>query len=92
MAVGGTPAQVRLRPEPGDPHLLARLVPALERMFPALKLAGVEQSKFRSAQPGEAAEIADRIRASGARLVLVGLGCPRQEVFAYEYRDDLPYD
>ncbi|MDG4834642.1 WecB/TagA/CpsF family glycosyltransferase [Solwaraspora sp. WMMD1047] len=71
---------------------LARLVPALERMFPALKLAGVEPSKFRSAQPGEAAEIADRIRASGARLVLVGLGCPRQEIFAYAMRPllDMP--
>jgi exopolysaccharide biosynthesis WecB/TagA/CpsF family protein len=71
---------------------LARLVPALERMFPALKLAGIEPSKFRAAQPGEAAEIADRIRASGARLVLVGLGCPRQEVFAYAMRPllDMP--
>ncbi len=71
---------------------LARLVPALERMFPALKLAGVEASKFRSAHPGEAAEIADRIRSSGARVVLVGLGCPRQEVFAYAMRPllDMP--
>ncbi|MFB9234715.1 WecB/TagA/CpsF family glycosyltransferase [Plantactinospora siamensis] len=71
---------------------LARLVPALERMFPALKLAGVEPSKFRSAQPGEDVEIADRIRSSGARLVLVGLGCPRQEVFAYAMRPllDMP--
>jgi N-acetylglucosaminyldiphosphoundecaprenol N-acetyl-beta-D-mannosaminyltransferase len=71
---------------------LSRLVPALERMFPALKLAGVEASKFRSAQPGEAEEIADRIRSSGARIVLVGLGCPRQEVFAYAMRPllDMP--
>ena len=65
---------------------LARLIPALERMFPALKIAGVEPSKFRAVQPGEDAEIADRIRSSGARLVLVGLGCPRQEVFAYAMR------
>lgn len=71
---------------------LARLVPALERMFPALKLAGVEPSKFRPVQPGEDVEIADRIRASGARLVLVGLGCPRQEIFAYAMRPlvDMP--
>ncbi|WP_369916269.1 WecB/TagA/CpsF family glycosyltransferase [Plantactinospora sp. KBS50] len=71
---------------------LARLVPALERMFPALKLAGVEPSKFRSAHPGEDVEIADRIRNSGARLLLVGLGCPRQEVFAYAMRPllDMP--
>jgi len=71
---------------------LDRLVPALERMFPALKIAGVEASKFRSVRPGEAVEIADRIKASGARIVLVGLGCPRQEVFAYAMRPllDMP--
>lgn len=71
---------------------LSRLVPALERMFPALKLAGVEPSKFRAVQPGEDREIADRIRSSGARLVLVGLGCPRQEVFAHAMRPllDMP--
>jgi len=71
---------------------LDRLVPALERLFPALKIAGAEPSKFRSAQPGEDAEIAERIKASSARLVLVGLGCPRQEVFAYAMRPllDMP--
>ncbi len=33
-----------------------------------------------------AAEIADRITASGARFVFVGLGCPRQEVFCASLR------
>jgi N-acetylglucosaminyldiphosphoundecaprenol N-acetyl-beta-D-mannosaminyltransferase len=71
---------------------LDRLVPALEKMFPALKIAGVEASKFRTSQPGEPAEIAERIKASGARIVLVGLGCPRQEVFTYAMRPllDMP--
>jgi N-acetylglucosaminyldiphosphoundecaprenol N-acetyl-beta-D-mannosaminyltransferase len=71
---------------------LSRLVPALERMFPALKLAGVEASKFRTNQPGEDTEIADRIRTSGARVVLVGLGCPRQEIWTYAMRPllDMP--
>lgn len=74
------------------PETLAELVPALDRMFPALKIAGVEPSKFRVARPGEAAEIAARIRDSGARIVLVGLGCPRQEQFAYAMRPllDMP--
>jgi nitroreductase len=31
LAVAGTPAQVRLRPDPGDPQLLARLVPGEPR-------------------------------------------------------------
>ncbi len=65
---------------------LDRLVPKLAELLPALKIAGVEPSKFRSAQPGEAEEIAERVRASGARVVLVGLGCPRQEIFAYAMR------
>jgi exopolysaccharide biosynthesis WecB/TagA/CpsF family protein len=71
---------------------LARLVPALHEMLPALKIAGMEASKFRAVRPGEDAEIASRIVASGARLVLVGLGCPRQEVFAYAMRPllDMP--
>ncbi|OLB66159.1 MAG: glycosyltransferase [Actinobacteria bacterium 13_2_20CM_2_72_6] len=69
---------------------LDRLVPRLQEMFPALKIAGREPSKFRTARPGEDAEIAERIKASGARLVLVGLGCPRQEVFAYALRPLLP--
>ena len=71
---------------------LDRLIPALEDMFPALKIAGVEASKFRKSHPGEPTEIAERIKASGARIVLVGLGCPRQEVFAYAMRPllDMP--
>ncbi|WP_203818329.1 WecB/TagA/CpsF family glycosyltransferase [Paractinoplanes ferrugineus] len=68
---------------------LARLVPALEKMFPALKIAGVEASKFRESTPGEPEEIAERIKASGARVLLVGLGCPRQEVFTYAMRPHL---
>jgi exopolysaccharide biosynthesis WecB/TagA/CpsF family protein len=71
---------------------LDRLVPALTAKFPALKIAGAEPSKFRPAEPGEAEQIAERVRAAGARVVLVGLGCPRQEVFAYAMRPllDMP--
>lgn len=71
---------------------LDRLVGALETTFPGLKIAGTEESKFRTARPDEEYEIANRIRASGARLVLVGLGCPRQETFAYAMRPllDMP--
>jgi exopolysaccharide biosynthesis WecB/TagA/CpsF family protein len=65
---------------------LERLATALTEQFPGLKIVGTEPSKFRLATPGEAAEIADRIRNTGARVVLVGLGCPRQEQFAYAMR------
>ncbi|MFS8500003.1 MAG: WecB/TagA/CpsF family glycosyltransferase [Micromonosporaceae bacterium] len=71
------------------PTTLERLVAALSRRLPDLKIAGSQPSKFRNAAPGEADRIADRIRASGARVVLVGLGCPRQEIFVYGMRPRL---
>ncbi len=69
---------------------LDRLIPRLQEMFPALKIAGREASKFRTVQEGEAERIAGRIIESGARIVLVGLGCPRQEIFTYAMRPLLP--
>ena len=65
---------------------LDRLADALTEQLPELKIVGKEPSKFRLATPSEANEIADRIRGTGARLVLVGLGCPRQELFTYAMR------
>lgn len=68
---------------------LYRLNENLERAFPKLMVAGTEPSKFRKLSPAEKLDLVDRIERSGARLVFVGLGCPRQEVWAYEYRDHL---
>ena len=72
------------------PQTLRALAAELRRSFGNLRIAGWEPSKFRGAAAGELAAIAERIRASGARLVLVGLGCPRQEVFVHELRALLP--
>ncbi|MHB9146725.1 MAG: WecB/TagA/CpsF family glycosyltransferase [Symbiobacteriia bacterium] len=68
---------------------LEPLAGRLRQAFPALIIAGFEPSKFRRTTPAEKGQIVSRIRGSGAKLVFVGLGCPRQEVFAYEYRDEL---
>ena len=69
------------------PEVLERLRARLPDRFPGLRVAGTEPSKFRTVDAAEKREIAKRIEASGARIVFVGLGCPRQEVFAYEYGD-----
>ncbi len=70
-------------------EVVERLARNLEHRFPGLVVAGWEPSKFRPTTPEEKAAIAARIRDSGARILFVGLGCPRQEVFAYEYRQTL---
>jgi len=64
--------------------VLAKLVPMLERRHPQLAIAAAEASRFRALSEQERDQAVARIKASGARLVFVGLGCPRQEVFAYE--------
>ncbi len=61
----------------------------LKERFPRLTISGSEPSKFRTLSPSEKSEVVDRIRESGASITFVGLGCPRQEVWAYEYRDAL---
>lgn len=71
------------------PDVLERLEAALLQEFPTLRIAGSQPSKFRRTTPAEKLAIVEEIRGSGAAITLVGLGCPRQEVFAYEYRDAL---
>jgi exopolysaccharide biosynthesis WecB/TagA/CpsF family protein len=72
------------------PQILESLKKALNEKFPALIVAGMEPSKFRRLTPAEKIEVAERIQSSGARIAFVGLGCPRQETFAYEFRRLLP--
>ena len=62
-----------------------RLVGSLERQFPNLKIAGARPSRFRTLSSTEADALAREIRDSGASVTFVGLGCPRQEVWAYEF-------
>ena len=73
----------------GKQELLEDLSLNLLKKYPKLKIAGMLASKFRTVSPEEKQEIIDIINASGATITLVGLGCPRQEVWAYEFKDDL---
>lgn len=71
------------------PEVLERLAANLVARFPRLEVAGCEPSRFRTITAEESDGVVERIRASGAKITFVGLGCPRQEVFAYEYRERL---
>lgn len=69
--------------------VLDKLREQLAERFPRLQIVGMEASKFRQLSAEENAETVERIKQSGARIVFVGLGCPRQEVWAYENAKDL---
>jgi N-acetylglucosaminyldiphosphoundecaprenol N-acetyl-beta-D-mannosaminyltransferase len=66
-------------------RVLEALQRALQKGFPGIRIAGAEPSRFRKLTRSEKNELVDRIQNSGAGMILVGLGCPRQEVWAYEY-------
>lgn len=69
--------------------LLRELRNGLKEKLPGLSIAGCKPAEYRSLTVDEQAALVDEIRASGARIVLVGLGCPKQEVFVYEMRNTL---
>jgi N-acetylglucosaminyldiphosphoundecaprenol N-acetyl-beta-D-mannosaminyltransferase len=70
--------------------VLQQLASNLCDQHPGLKIAGLRPSAFRRLTNSEREQAAAEIRASGARITFIGLGCPRQEVFAFEMRNFLP--
>lgn len=70
-------------------EVLTLLCASLRKRFPGIKIAGAEPSQFVRVSPETADQISARIKQSGAQIVFAGLGCPRQEVWAYEFRDRL---
>jgi exopolysaccharide biosynthesis WecB/TagA/CpsF family protein len=71
----------------GDAEMLAQLSVSLREQIPGLAIAGTRASRFRTLDKAERAALVDEIRASGAKIAFVGIGCPRQEVFIYELRN-----
>jgi bacterial polymer biosynthesis proteins, WecB/TagA/CpsF family len=65
---------------------IALLSRNLRRRFPALRIAGSQPGRFKVLSLNEREEIVRAITQSGAAVVFVGLGCPRQEIWAYENR------
>jgi exopolysaccharide biosynthesis WecB/TagA/CpsF family protein len=62
----------------------------LHSRFPDLIIAGAQPSRFRQISVKEKEEVAQEIRHSGAAITFIGLGCPRQEIWIYEYSKNLP--
>jgi N-acetylglucosaminyldiphosphoundecaprenol N-acetyl-beta-D-mannosaminyltransferase len=74
----------------GTEKMITLLKEKLTEKFPAIQFAGVRYSAFRQLTPQERDDLAKEIVASGAKITFVGIGCPRQEVFAFEMKPLLP--
>ncbi len=66
---------------------LARLTQRLQQVFPDLQIAGMLSPPFRRLSASEDEQMVEIINHSGARLLFVGLGCPKQEIWMAAQRD-----
>jgi N-acetylglucosaminyldiphosphoundecaprenol N-acetyl-beta-D-mannosaminyltransferase len=71
------------------PEVLGALVAELRRRFPALLVPFAWSPPFRELDPAEDAAVRDAIEDSGARILFVGLGCPKQERWMAAHRGAL---
>lgn len=62
----------------------------LKKNYPNLKLAGMHSPPFRKLTEEEENDIAEKITASGANIVFVVLGCPKQEVWMAGMKGKIP--
>lgn len=72
------------------PETLAQLQAKLEEIAPAAEIVGSFSPPFRDMTPAESDEAMEAIRTSGADVVWVGLGMPKQELWMHEIRPELP--
>lgn len=70
----------------GSPKVIETLTAQLPSRYPGLKIVGATSPPFRALSPEEDQQAIDAINASGAGVVFLGLGCPKQDLFAYEHR------
>ncbi|KMO31113.1 WecB/TagA/CpsF family glycosyltransferase [Methylobacterium aquaticum] len=66
------------------------LATTMRARVPGLQVAGIETPPFRPLTDTETEAMRARIRASGAQIVWVGLGTPKQEVFMAAHAPHLP--
>jgi N-acetylglucosaminyldiphosphoundecaprenol N-acetyl-beta-D-mannosaminyltransferase len=65
---------------------LRKLRVVLAKQFPRLQIAGTYSPPFRPLTRQEDHEIVEMINSSGANVVFVGLGCPKQEKWMADHR------
>lgn len=70
----------------GSDAALEGAVARLSERFPGLRVAYRHSPPFRAVTPEEDAATVAAINASGARILFIGLGCPKQERWMAEHR------
>ena len=70
-------------------QILSGMKTRLKNEYPSLKVAGMEPLPFRRLTESEDEALINKINESGAGVVFVSLGCPKQEKWMAEHKDKI---
>ena len=73
----------------GAPEVLVKLVEKMQLRFPSLKIAYSFSPPFGEMGADEDAKIVESINGSGAAILFVGLGCPKQEIWMADHHEKI---
>jgi N-acetylglucosaminyldiphosphoundecaprenol N-acetyl-beta-D-mannosaminyltransferase len=74
----------------GTTESLVAFTEFLKNRFPTISIVCQISPPFRSLSEDEDAEYTRTIVQSGAKILFVGVGCPRQEIWIAEHREKIP--
>ena len=74
----------------GTPDLLETFARILERRYPGVRVVCRIAPPFRPLTPEEDETVTGEILSSGARLLFVGIGCPKQERWMEAHKERIP--
>jgi exopolysaccharide biosynthesis WecB/TagA/CpsF family protein len=72
------------------PSTIEKLTGFISRTYPGIVISGTQADRFRDSTNEEVAQDRKNIIKSGAQIVFVGRGCPRQEKWVAENKSFLP--
>ncbi len=72
------------------PETLDKLQTVIRRLNPDVHIVGAVAPPFRALTQSEEDEVLEEIRRSGASVIWVGLGMPKQELWTYRVKNRLP--
>ncbi|WP_194776840.1 WecB/TagA/CpsF family glycosyltransferase [Pararhodonellum marinum] len=67
-------------------EVLEKIEEKINLDYPKLKIAGSFSPPFRQLSPSEEEDVISLINDSGANLIFVSLGCPKQEMWMYRHK------
>ena len=71
----------------GSPEVVRQFAATLRERYGGIEIVGAESPPYRPLTSDEEEAFADRVHASGANVVWVGLGTPKQDEFVARFRD-----